>query len=227
MSDENREKPILTGFTAGITAVGLNEFIKLLTKKAEAAPPEGATLITLDGWTKDVLTAALGLLGDVSLKLNTLGEISEKLDTLTKKVDALIPDEAKPPKGFTFNVVSIEAQHIPMIAPRPLYETGPDMKGSVIAIELVSNSSNIDYDLILDGMIWSFNVADLVSQSIEYPHFPGAWIAKATGGQFVFMFSSGGMMGVSYKNSFSLMAKATVAAGVDILSGKVIEKVYE
>ena len=227
MDDGNREKAILTGVTGGLTAIGLKKLIDLFTRKVEAAPPEGATLITLDEWTKDALTAALGLLGDASLKLNTLVEISGKLDALTEKVDALIPADAKPPKGFTFDVVPIEAQHIAMISPTPLYETGPGIEGSIALIELMSDSKDINYDLIFDTAIWSFNVSDMIEQSIEYPHYPGAWRAKATGGGFAFMFSSGGAMGMAHKDHFDLIAKTTIPAGANIIRGIIVRKVYE
>lgn len=222
----NGRQGLIAGLAGGTTVVGLSELIKLFSKKVEAAP-EGATLITLDEWTKDAITVALGLLGDVSLKLNILGEISGKLDVSIDQVDALIPEEDKPAKGFAFDVVPIEAQHIAMISPTPLYETGPGVKGSIVLIELMSDSADIDYDLIFDTAKWSFNIADMVEQSIEYPHYPGAWIAKATGGQFVFMFSSGGVMGMNHKDHFDLIAKATTEAEANIIRGTIVRKVYE
>jgi len=217
MGDGNGKQSFMAGIAGGATVVGLREIINLLKKGAEAAPPEGATLITLDEWTKEALTTAIGLLVDVSLELNTLAE----------KVDALIPAEEKPAKGFTFDVVPIEGQYIAMVSPTPLYETGPGVEGSIALVEIMSDSKDIIFDLIFDTAIWSFNVSDMVEESIEYPHYPGAWIAKATGGQFVFMFSSGGVMGMGHKDHFDLIAKATVAEGANITRGTIVRKVYE
>lgn len=217
MGDNDRRKAILTGIAGGTTAVGLWGLIKLLTKKVEAAPPEGATLITLDEWTKDALITALGLLGNISIKLDALAEISTKLD-------AIAPPETR---KYIFDIVPIEAQHIAMISPTPLYETGLGVEGSIALIELMSDSEDINYDLIFDTAIWSFNVSDMIEQSIEYPHYPGAWIAKATGGQFVFMFSSGGVMGMGHKDHFDIIAKATTAAEANIIRGIIVRKVYQ
>lgn len=217
MDDDNGRQGLIAGLAGGATIVGLKELLDWLRKPVEAAPPEGATLITLDEWTKDALTAMLALLGNVSAKLDALEDILSKLE-------AIAPPEAK---KYTFDVVPIEEQHIAMISPTPLYETGPGIEGSIALIELMSDSKDINYDLIFDTTIWSFNVSDMIEQSIEYPHYPGAWIAKATGGQFVFMFSSGGAMGMGHKDHFDLIAKATVAAGANITRGTIVRKVYE
>ncbi len=100
-------------------------------------------------------------------------------------------------------------------------------KGALIAVELVSDSKDVQYDLHLDDMVWSFNVSDMIDQSIEYPHFPGGWIAKATGASFVFMFSSGATSDVRYRTNFRLQARATSATPVTITRGELVRKIYD
>lgn len=204
---------VLLGALAG---GGLVELIHWLTRGVEAAPPEGAVICTPDDWTKQLL---LGMFAE-------LAEISGKLDTqigLLSDIKCLLGGE---PPTVGFEVTPIPAKTIPGLTPAELYLSESPHSGSVIAIELVSDCKDIEYELHLDDIVWTFNVSDMIDSSIEYPHFPGAWIAKATGAMFVLIFSSGAM-DVRYKTNFSLLAKATSATDVNILRGELVRRVYE
>jgi len=66
----------------------------------------------------------------------------------------------------------------------------------------------------------------MVEQSIEFPHFPGAWIEKATGARFVFMFSGGDSMQVRFWDNFRLEARTTTDTPVTIIAGQIVEKIF-
>lgn len=218
MAEEKRDsgagKALLAGFGGG----GIVALITWLISKAEAAPPEGVTVFTPDEWTKNAILGLLTGLGEVSSKLNA--EIS-----LLKDITALLGGEPTVPT-FRFEVTPIAAVTIPGLTLKNLYLSESPHSGSIVAIELVSNSKDVEYELHIDDIVWTFNVSDMVDSSIEYPHFPGGWIAKATGAMFVLMFSSGAM-DVRYKTNFRLVAKATSATDVTISRGELVRKVYD
>ena len=207
-------KAVLTGFTAG-GIIALIDWLRSLAREV----PEGAVIFTPDEWTKETL---IGI-------LTALAEISGKLDdgiAVLKDIKVLLGGEPAVPT-FSFEVTPIEATVVLGLSPKALSPSESPHSGAVIAIELVSDCKDIEYELHLDGIVWTFNVGKMIESSIEYPHFPGAWIAKATGESFVFMFSSGATMDVRYKTNFSLLAKATSATDVNITRGELVRKIYE
>ena len=207
-------KAVLTGLTAG----GIIALIGWLISQAKEVP-EGAVIFTPDQWTKETLIGILTALAGISGKLDA--EIAVLND-----IKALLGGEPTVPT-FSFEVTPIPATVVFGLTPKVLYQSEAPHSGSVIAIELVSDCKDIEYELHLDDIVWTFNVSDMVDSSIEYPHFPGAWIAKATGATFVFMFSSGAVMDVRYKTNFRLVAKATSATDVNLTRGDLVRKVYE
>lgn len=219
MAEEKRDSGVGKALLAGFGGGGIVAFIAWLRSLAMAAPPEGVTIITPDEWTKEALLGLLTGLGEVSSKLKD--EIS-----LLEEIKALLGGEPTIPT-FRFEVTPIAAVTIPGLTPKNLYLSESPHSGAIVAIELVSNSKDVEYELHIDDITWVFNVSDMVDSSIEYPHFPGGWIARATGAVFVFMFSSGATMDVRYRTNFRLVAKATSAADVTISRGELVRKLYE
>ncbi|GAH78709.1 unnamed protein product, partial [marine sediment metagenome] len=152
--------------------------------------------------------------------------LSTQIDLLEQMIAAITGEEI-PGIVFRLEVTPISEKVIPALSPATLYLADSPEKGALIAVELVSDSKDVQYDLHLDDMVWSFNVSDMIDQSIEYPHFPGGWIAKATGASFVFMFSSGATSDVRYRTNFRLQARATSATPVTITRGELVRKVYD
>jgi len=222
---EERERAgpaIVTGAIAGVTAGGIIAFVTWLTEQAKAAPPEGAVIFSPDEWTKEAIIGMLAALGEIS------GKLTEQINLLEDIKDgiAAITGEEIPGIVFRLEVTPISGTVIPGV-PATLYEADSPEKGALIAVELVSDSKDVQYDLHLDDMVWSFNVSDMIDQSIEYPHFPGGWIAKATGASFVFMFSSGATSDMRYRTNFRLQAKATSTNPVTVTRGELVRKIYE
>lgn len=195
---------------------GLVELIHWLTREVHAAPP-GATVVTPDEWTKQLLLGMLAELAEISGKLDTeIGLLTDIKCLLGGELPTAKYDVREIPHTLVSNTVAAE-----------LYISGEEHSGSVIAFELVSDSKDIEYELHLDDIVWTFNVSNMIESSIEYPHFPGAWIAKATGAMFVLLFSSGAAMDVRYRKYCSLLAKATTTTDVNISRGEIIRRVYE
>lgn len=212
---EKEESGVGKAALAGVIGGGTFALIDWLRSKM-GAPAEGV-IFTPDEWTKETLLALLARLIEVSSKL------TEQINVLND-IKALLGGG---PTTFRFEVTPIEAVTIPGLTPKNLYLSESPHSGAIAAIELVSNSRYVEYELHIDDIVWTFNVSDMIDSSIEYPHFPGGWIAKATGATFVFMFSSGATMDVKYKTNFSLVAKATSAADVTISRGELVRKVYD
>lgn len=210
MAEEKKASDVGKTLLAGFGGGGIVALIAWLSSRVMAAP-EGVTVFTPDEWTKELL---LGLLTGLNEEISLL-----------KDIKALLGGEPVEP-AFTFEVTPIAAV-IPGLTPKNLYLSDSPHSGSIIAIELVSNIKDVEYELHIDEIVWKFNVSDMIDSSIEYPHFPGGWIAKATGATFVFMFSSGATMDVRYKTNFRLVAKATSATDVTISRGELVRKVYE
>lgn len=228
---ERASAAILAGLAGGVTAGGIIVFLNWLTEQAKAAPPEGAVIFSPDEWTKEAIMGGLAALAEISSKLSTLsGKLDTQINSLNEikeAIAAISGVEEIPGVLFRLEVTPISEKVIPALSPATLYMVDPPEKGALIAVELVSDSKDVQYDLHLDDMVWSFNVSDMIDQSIGYPHFPGSWIAHATGATFVFMFSSGAISDVRYRTNFRLQARATSATPVTITRGELVRKIYE
>lgn len=214
----NTGKLILAGTAAG----GVAALLTWLISTARAAPPEGAVIFSPDEWTKDTLLGMLTALNEISGKLST---VSGKLDSQIDLLSAIAGEEV-PGVPFKLEVTPISEVTISGMTSKDLYLSESPTKGAVIAIELVSDIKDIEYGLHLDDIVWSFNVSDMITHSIEFPHFPGAWLSRASAGTYVFMFSSGATSDVKYQTNLRLTAKATSANDVT-LSGTLVSKVYD
>ena len=217
MAEEKKDSGVGKALLAGFGGGGIVAFIAWLSSRVTAAP-EGVTVFTPDEWTKEAILGLLTGLSEISTKLST------QIDLL-REIKALLGGEPVIPT-YRFEVTPIAAATIPGLTPKNLYLSESPHSGSIIAIELVSNSEYVEYELHIDDIVWTFNVSDMIDSSIEYPHFPGGWIAKATGSIFVLMFSSGAM-DVRYKTNFRLVAQATSATAVTISRGELVRKIYE
>jgi hypothetical protein len=219
--DKGTGKAILAGAVAGGTAIGIAELIRALTKPA--APKPGVIVVTPDEDTKKVFAAVLSLLADISSKLDKLDSIDDHLSAIEEGISALAGIELE----YRFRITPTEENLV--IAgntPKELYATTTPERGAIARIKLVSDGKDIEYSIYIDNQRWIFNVSDMVDQLIKYPHFPGAWIEKASGGEYVFIFSGGDSMQVRFWNNFRLVARTTTATSVTILEGEIVEKIF-
>lgn len=236
MADKETGKAIATGVLVGGIIVGLAKLLEALTKPVGAAPP-GVQIVKPDDETRQAIASIIALLADIGVKLDILSPKLSAIENNTAELDltnslladikAILAGEPVPTEAkYNFRVADTEQNLlIAGNSEKELYRaTAPD-KGALLRIKLVSDSADIRYDLYIDNRRWQFNVADMLDESIELPHFPGAWLEKATGTEFVFMFSGGESMLMRYWDSFRLVARTTTATAVTIASGEVAEKV--
>jgi len=215
--DSDTGKLILAGTAGG----GIAALLTWLINTARAAPPEGAVIFSPDEWTKETLLGMLTALNEISSKLSAVsGKLDAEIDLLS-----IIAGVEAPGVPFKLEVTPISEVTIAGMTSKDLYLSPSPEKGAVIAIKLVSDIKDVEYDLHLDDIVWSFNVSDMITHSIEFPHFPGAWLSRASAGTYVFMFSSGATSDVKYQTNFRLTAKATSVNDVT-LSGILVCKVY-
>jgi hypothetical protein len=220
--DKGTGKAILAGAVAGGTAIGIVELIKALT--TPGAPKPGVQVVAPDEDTKKVFAAVLSLLAAISSKLDKLDSIDDHLSAIEEGILALAGIELE----YRFRITPTETNLV--IAgnvTKDIYATTTPEKGAIARIKLVSTGKDIEYNLYIDNQRWIFNVSDMVDQLIKYPHFPGAWIEKASGGEYVFIFSGGDSMQVRFWNNFRLVARTTTTStSVTILEGEIVEKIF-
>lgn len=218
--DKDTGKVILTSILAGGTVIGVAKLIDALT--AKAAPPEGAVVFTPDEQTKEAIAVILALLADISVKLDNQDLIVSRLNLVS---DAILSMPGMPELQYQLRVTDTEENLvIPAKTNKELYKTTAPDNGYIARVKLISSGKDIQYDLYIDYKRWAFNISDMVDQSIELPHCPGAWIEKATGDRYVFMFSGGEQ--VRFWNEFRLEARTTTATPVTILEGQILEKIF-
>ena len=221
--DRDAAKAVAVGALTGGIVVGLAKLLEALTKPVGAAPP-GVQVVKPDNETRQAIASIIALLADISVKLDKLDDTNSHLADIKAILSGEpIPSEAK--YTFRFTTDALQNKLVAGNAELELYQTTAPDKGAILRIKLVSDSADIRYDLYIDNQKWQFNVADMVDQSIDTPHSPGAWLDKATGTEFVFMFSGGESMLVRYWDNFRLVARTTTATAVTIASGEIVEKI--
>ena len=234
---EEDTKAIAKGALAGAGVIGTYKLIEALTKKVEAAPPEGVQIVAPDEQTKEVFATVLALLADTSVKLDALDVIADRLDLandyladIKTGILALAGIELPLPlteAQYNFRITDTEENlAIPGKTTKEIYKTTAPELGAIVRVKLISSGKDIQYNLYIDNQRWAFDVSDMVDQSIEHPHFPGAWIEKATGAQYVFVFSGGASMQVCFWDNFRLVARTTTATPITILEGQIVEKIF-
>jgi len=215
-------KVAAAAFGGALTALGIDKLINALSVKA--APPPGGVICIPDDDTRAAIAGILGLLSGISAKLDNLESIIDRLDEIKDLLGSLPGVEAR----YQLRITSLpENLVIPGKTDKELYKTTAPEIGSVVRVKVISDGQDIQYDIYLDGQRWPFSVADMVDQSLGHPHFPGAWIEKATGAQFSFVFSSGDSMQVRFWDSFRLVARTITTSSVTIFEGQVVEQIFK
>jgi len=84
MGEEKRvsRTTIAAGALSGMGAIGIWKLIEALRKPVEAAPPDGVQVVMPDEQTREALAAALDLLADILIKLDSLDILSSMASQL-------------------------------------------------------------------------------------------------------------------------------------------------
>lgn len=189
MANDNGNKGRLAVAVSGAAAAtSVVALIAALTKKAKAAPPPGEgelppITVILDEQTKQALAAILSQQLATNQTLNkiltALGEVPGKriLEPFQYKNQTL-------QKGIPFGV----------------YESKPG-KGSLIWAIFDVSDPDTEVSFRIDDLVWTFRFSTLLTQGIQQPLFPGAWLSKADAiaGHYCIVFSAGTIDGFTYE----------------------------
>jgi len=183
--DKGRLAVAVSGAAAATSVVAL---IAALTKKAKAAPPGELPPITLilDEQTKQALAAILSQ----QLATNqTLVAISEALGAAPPVIEERILEPFK-----------YENETLQRGVPFAVYESKPG-KGALIWAIFDVSDPDTKLSFRIDDLVWNFKFSTLLTQGIQQPLFPGAWLSKADAltGHYCIIFSAGTIEGFKYE----------------------------
>lgn len=186
--DKGRLAVAVSGAAAATSVVAL---IAALTKKAKAAPAPGEgelppITVILDEQTKQALAAILSQ----QLATNqTLTAISQALGVAPPVIEERILEPFK-----------YENQTLQRGVPFAVYESKPG-KGALIWAIFDVSDPDTKLSFRIDDLVWNFKFSTLLTQGIQQPLFPGAWLSKADAiaGHYCIVFSAGTIEGFVYK----------------------------
>ena len=162
-----------------------------LTRKAKAAPPTEPMYVILDDEVKQALAMIISQQSDMLTKFDTANL------TLTAISDALgaVPVEERILKPFQY-----KTQVLQKGVPFAVYESTPG-KGALIWGIFDVSDPDTKLSFRIDDLVWNFDFNTLLTQGIQQPLFPGAWLSKADAlaGHYCIVFSAGTIEGFVYK----------------------------
>ncbi len=84
--------------------------------------------------------------------------------------------------------------------PFGVYEDAPG-KGALIWAIFDVSDPDTELSIRIDDLVWEFNFNTLLTQGIQQPLFPGAWLSKADAvtGHYCIVFSAGNLTGFTYE----------------------------
>jgi len=202
MSNGNKDgRAALAVGAIGMSTVAL---IAALRKPAMAAPPENGIPPVIIAVLDDEARQALAtILTNQVVALNALDAINGKL-TITNQNLAAISEAlgAAPPvvEERILEPFRQEAKTLEHGTPFAVYESKPG-KGALIWGIFDVSDPDTKLSLRIDDLVWNFDFNTLLTQGVQQPLFPGAWLSKADAlaGHYCIIFSAGTIDGFVYK----------------------------
>ncbi len=212
MAKEKDRSALALALTAA--GLGTTALVVALTKevKAEELPPG---VVTLDGPIREALAALIVGQADIKAALEgigtTLGNIrlgqQEANTTLVSIREALTALGAAPPKAQILEPFKQESRTLKSKTAFPIDVVGKGV-GSLLWAVIDVSDPDTTVGFIFDSLTWEFNYNDLLTQGIQQPLFPGAWLSKADAiaGHYCMVFSAGDIKGFGFKTRFQVVA---------------------
>ena len=93
-----------------------------------------------------------------------------------------------------------ESQTLQRGVPFGVYESKPG-KGALIWAIFDVSDPDTKLSFRIDDLVWNFKFSTLLTQGIQQPLFPGAWLSKADAiaGHYCIVFSAGTIEGFAYE----------------------------
>ncbi len=195
MADEDKGN----GKTAlAVTATGLSiaALIATLTRKVKAAPPDEIppTIIAiLDDETRQALAMIISQQADALTKLNTANLTLTAIATALGAAPPVVEERILEPFKY-------ENETLQRGVPFAVFESKPG-KGALIWAIFDVSDPDTKLSFRIDDLVWNFKFSTLLTQGIQQPLFPGAWLSKADAiaGHYCIIFSAGTIEGFVYK----------------------------
>ncbi|MBA7659287.1 hypothetical protein ES703_67264 [subsurface metagenome] len=192
----NNDKKDTKALAGGAIVLSAAALITALTRKVKAAPPDEIPPV-IEVILEDVVKEALAMI--ISQQANALTKLDTANLTLTAIAEAL---GAAPPviEERILEPFKKEAQTLQKGVPFAVYESKPG-KGSLIWAIFDVSDPDTKLSFRIDDLVWNFKFSTLLTQGIQQPLFPGAWLSKADAisGHYCIIFSAGDIEGFVYK----------------------------
>jgi len=202
MGNDNKDKgKAALAISVPVSAAAL---IVALTRKVKAAPPPDGIPpiieVTLDEETRQALALILSQQLDTLGALNTInGKLTITNQTLVAIAEAL---GAVPPVVEERILVPFKKANktLERGTPFSVYESKPG-KGALIWAIFDVSDPDTKLSFRIDDLVWEFKFDTLLTQGVQQPLFPGAWLSKADAiaGHYCIIFSAGTIEGFTYK----------------------------
>ena len=194
MGNDKKDTKALAG---GAIVLSTAALITALTRKVKAAPPEDGIPPVIEVILEDVVKQALATI--ISQQADTLTKLDTANLTLTAISEAL---GAEPPvvEERILEPFKYENETLQRGVPFAVFESKPG-KGALIWAIFDVSDPNTKLSFRIDDLVWNFKFSTLLTQGIQQPLFPGAWLSKhdAIAGHYCIIFSAGTIEGFVYK----------------------------
>jgi len=200
----------------GLTGLGMGTaaLVAALTREVKAEellPGE----VTVDGAVREALAALIvgqenikGALQGISTTLDNIRQGQGEVNTTLVGIrDALTALGAEPPGEQILEPFKKENATLQSKSAFPIdvVERGV---GSLVWAVIDVSDPDTTIGFRFDNLVWEFNYNDLLTQGIQQPLFPGAWLSKADAiaSHYCMVFSAGDIKGFGHKSRFQVVA---------------------
>jgi len=219
---EDRVKSALVVGGIGAT-LGVAALITALTRPVKAAPPgelPPAIIAVLDEDTRRALAAML------SQQAATIDAITTTNQTLAQILEALGVEVPVTEKRI-LEPFQYRNQTLQKGIPFAVYESKPG-KGSLIWAIFDVSDPDTQLSIRIDNLVWEFKFNTLLTQGIQQPLFPGAWLSKADAisGHYCIIFSAGTIAGFAYEQRLIITLTFQGTGTATLHEGRGINWIY-
>lgn len=148
--------------------------------------------------------AILDALHNITAALVTVSNQLAGIDKIATELLCLLGLMAPPPPGASdvrvLEPFKEEGETLVAKSPFTVEEYSPGRGGLIWAV-IDTDSPEVDVSIRLDDLVWKFNIDEMLTQGLQAPLFPGAWLSRAEAGppaHYCLVFSAGTERGFTY-----------------------------
>lgn len=164
-------------------------------KSAEIPPAEDIT-----GALNNITAVLQGISGQISVLTAGQEVIAADTARLLQAVSLMAPTFPGEPE--TRLLEPFRKDNVDLTSKQPFFlkEYSPGRGGLIWAVIDV-DSPDVDVSIRLDDLVWIFGLDTLLTQGLQQPLFPGAWLSRSDAGppaHYCLVFSAGTVQGFPY-----------------------------